>query len=235
MPRAPKLMDQLKLYDKRRRGLTSLLLLAILIGVCLGAVLAASWYSTRPPLVLGEYEAYTRSTTIVGVTKEETPAGELATLTVEVRLGEGRMLLSVPPYENEDTQRSARDAKLAAERETDHDLSHVDTIFSIEAEAEMVTGPSAGAAMAVALVAAIRAAENEVPNEVSSDAVISATINEYGRLGPVGDIDVKINAARDEGFTLFVVSTNQTNVPEVSGIEVKRAQNLSDTVNLMLV
>jgi predicted S18 family serine protease len=227
-------MDQLKLHEGKRRYLTGLLTLAILIGVCLGAVLAASWYFTQPPLVLGEYEVHTRSTTIVGVTKEGTPTGELATLTVEIRWGDGRTLLSVPPYENDDTQRSAINAKLAAERET-YDLSYVDVIISIESEAEAVTGPSAGAAMAVALVAAIHAAENEVPNEVSSNAVISATVNEYGRLGPVGDIGVKINAAKDEGFTVFVVATNQTNVPDVSGIEVKKAQNLSDAIDLMLV
>jgi PDZ domain-containing secreted protein len=88
--------------------------------------------------------------------------------------------------------------------------------------------------MAVAMVAAIRAAENELPNEVRQDAVISATIDESGRLGPVGDIDVKIRAAKDAGFKLFVVSNNQTGVPKISGIQVERAQNLSEVVDLML-
>jgi len=228
MLRAPKLIDQLKLHEEKRRDLTSLLLLAILIGVILGAVLAASWYSTRPPLVLGGYEARTRSIAIVGVTKEGARAGELATLTAELRQGTGRVLLSVPPYENEDTQRSARNAKLAAEREADLDLSHVDVVLSIESEAEMITGPSAGAAMAVVLVAVI---ENR---EVRQGAITSATIDESGRLGPVGDIDIKISAAKDAGFNLFVVSSGQTNVPKISGIQVERAGDLSEAVNLML-
>lgn len=227
MPHAPKLMDQLKLHEVRRRDLMGLLLFALLIGLCLGAVLAANWYATRPPLVLAGGEAYTRSTAIVGVTKEG-QAGELATLTVELRSGGGRVLVSVPPYENEDTQRSARNAKLAAERETDRDLSSVDIIFSIEAEVEVVTGPSAGAAMAVVLVAAI---ENRW---VLEDAITSATIDEYGRLGPVGEIDVKVRTAKEAGFELFVVSSNQTGVPRISGIEVERARDLGEAVDLML-
>jgi uncharacterized protein len=220
-------MDQLKLHEEKRRDLTGLLLLALLIGLCLGAVLAAGWYETRPPLVLAGGEAYARSTAIVGVTKDG-KAGELATLTVELRSGSGRVLVSVPPYENEDTQRSARNAKLAAERETNFDLSSVDIIFSIEAEAEVVTGPSAGAAMAVVLVAAI---ENRWVRE---DAITSATIDEYGRLGPVGDIDIKVRAAREAGFKLFVVSANQTGVPRISGLEVKRARDLGEAADLML-
>jgi uncharacterized protein len=172
-------------------------------------------------------EAYARSTAIVGVTKDG-KAGELATLTVELRSGSGRVLVSVPPYENEDTQRSARNAKLAAERETNFDLSSVDIIFSIEAEAEVVTGPSAGAAMAVVLVAAI---ENRWVRE---DAITSATIDEYGRLGPVGDIDIKVRAAREAGFKLFVVSANQTGVPRISGLEVRRARDLGEAADLML-
>ena len=227
MPHAPKLMDQLKLHEVRKRDLTGLLLFALLIGLYLGAVLAANWYATRPPLVLAGGEAYTRSMAIVGVTKEG-QAGELATLTVELRSGSGRVLVSVPPYENEDTQRSARNAKLAAERETNYDLSSVDIIFSIEAEAEVVTGPSAGTAMAVVLVAAI---ENRW---VLENAITSATIDEYGRLGPVGEIDVKVRAAKDAGSELFVVSTNQTGVPKISGIDVERARDLGEAVDLML-
>jgi len=233
MPRTPRLMDQLKLHEEKRRDLTGLLLLAILIGLCLGAVLAAGWYETRPPLVLGENEVLTRSTKIVGIIKDGGQA-ELAELTVQLKSGEGWLLIAVPPYENEDTQRSAMNAKQAAERETGYDLSHIDIIFSIEAEAEVVTGPSAGTAMAVALVAAIRAYENKMPNEVSQDAVVSATIGEDGRLGAVGDIKDKIDAAKEAGFELFVVSTNQTGVPRISGIDVERARDLGEAIDLML-
>lgn len=220
-------MDQLKLHRPRRRDLTALLLLAVLIGLCLGSVLATGWYTTRPALELAENETYGRSTTIVGISKDGGQA-KLATLTVELMLGKGRLLISVPPYENEDTQMSARNAKLAAERETGYDLSQVDIILSIEADAEVVTGPSAGTAMAVVLVAAIES------RWVRQDVVVSATIGEYGRLGPVGDIKKKIDAAKEAGFSLFVVSIGQTGVPGFPGIEVERARNLHEAVDLML-
>jgi len=220
-------MDQLKLHRPKRRDLTALLLLALLIGLCLGSVLAASWYTTRPALELAENETYGRSTTIVGISKNGGQA-KLATLTVELMPGKGRLLISVPPYENEDTQMSAMNAKLAAERETGYDLSQVDIIFSIEADVEVVTGPSAGAAMAVVLVAAI---ENRW---VRQDTVVSATIEGYGRIGPVGDIKKKIDAAKEAGFRLFVVSIGQAGTSGVSGIEVKRARNLNEVVDLML-
>lgn len=220
-------MDQLKLHEPKRRNLTALLLLALLIGLCLGSVLAAGWYTTRPALELAENETYERSTTIVGISKDGGQA-KLGTLAAELRSGKGRLLISVPPYENEDTQMSAKNAKLAAERETGYDLSQVDIILSIEVEAEVVTGPSAGAAMAVVVVAAIES------RWVRQDAVVSATIGEYGRLGPVGDIEKKINAAKEAGFSIFVVSIGQAGVPDVPGIEVERARNLNEAADLML-
>ena len=228
MPRARKLMDQVKLCKPKRRDLTGLISLAILIGVILGIVLSASWYSTRPPLVLSENELRARSIHIVGVTQVGTPSGELATLTAELRQGSGRVLIGVPPYENNDTQMAARNAVQAAGSETGFDLSSTDVAYSIETTAEMITGPSAGAAMAVVLVAVI---ENK---EVLQGAITSATVDESGRLGPVGDIDIKIGAAEQAGYTLFVVSSNQPGVPVTSSIRVEKARNLADAANLML-
>lgn len=221
-------MDQVKLCKPKRRDLTGLVLLALLIGVIFGVVLAAGWYSTRPPLVLSENELRARSISIVGVTEGGNPAGELATLTAELRQGSGRVLIGVPPFENDDTQMAARSAVQAAGSETGFDLSSTDVAYSIDTTAEMITGPSAGAAMAVVLVAVI---ENK---DVLQGAITSATCDESGRLGPVGDIDIKIGAAEQAGFTLFVVSTNQPGVPLTSSIQVQRARTLADAANLML-
>ncbi|MDI6820032.1 MAG: hypothetical protein QMC89_03900 [Candidatus Hodarchaeaceae archaeon] len=223
------LMDQLELHRAKGSSLKGLLVAAFLIGLCLGGTLASSWYATRPPLELAEGGVSARSTAIVGVVKQGRGEGRLATLTVELGLGKGRVLISVPPYENEDTQKSARNAKLAAERETGFDLSSADVVFSIEADVEVIAGPSAGGAMGVVLVAAI---ENR---EVRRDAIVSATLDGYGRLGPVGEIDVKLRVAEEAGFKVFIVASNQTGVPRAPGIEVRRAKNLHELVELMLV
>jgi predicted S18 family serine protease len=228
MPRARKLMDQVKLCKPRRRGLAGIISLALLIGVVLGVVLAAGWYSSRPPLVLGQNELRSRSISIVGVTEGASPAGELATLTVELRQGSGRVLIGIPPYENDDTQMAARNAVRAASSETGFDLSNVDVAYSIDSTAQMITGPSAGTAMAVVLVAVI---ENK---DVLQGAITSATCDESGRLGAVGDIDIKISAAEQAGYTLFVVSNNQPGVPRTSSIQVEKAGTLAEAAGLML-
>jgi uncharacterized protein len=219
-------MDQLKLHEARKPSLKGIAAV-FLIGLVLGGVLTASWRARRAPLELAEGEVSRRSTTVVGVVRD-TLEGELARLTVELRSGNGRVLISVPPYEGEDTQRSARNAKLAAEEETNFDLARVDIIFSIEAEAELVAGPSAGGAMAVLLVAAI---ENR---GLRQDAVISAAIEEDGRLLPTGEINVKLRAVKDAGFRLFIVSADQTGLDEDAGIRVEQVRNLEELAELML-
>ncbi|MCS7131542.1 MAG: hypothetical protein NZ934_02305 [Hadesarchaea archaeon] len=227
MPRK-KLMDRLSIYRPKLPSVKGLLAAAFLIGLCLGAALASGWYASRPPLELAEGETYARSIAIVGVVKDGRE-GKLATLTAELRSGRGRLLVAVPPYENEDTQRSAMAAKLAAERLTRLNLALVDVVFSIDADVEFIAGPSAGGAMAAVLVAAM---ENRW---VRKDVMVSATIDELGRLGPVGDIELKIRAARDAGFKLFIVATDQPEAPRIAGIEIKQARNLRELVGLILV
>jgi predicted S18 family serine protease len=227
MPRK-RLMDRLSVHRPRLPRLRGLLAAAFLIGLCLGAALASGWYASRPPLKLTEGEVYARSIAVVGVLKDGRE-GRLATLTVELQPGRGRLLIAVPPYENEDTQRSAIAAKRAAERLVGLDLALVDVVFSLEADVEFIAGPSAGGAMAAALVAAM---ENRW---VRGDAIVSATIDELGRLGAVGDIELKIRAAKDAGFKLFIVATNQPGVPKMAGIEIKRAGSLRELVRLILI
>jgi predicted S18 family serine protease len=123
---------------------------------------------------------------------------------------------------------AAINAARAAGSETGFDLSNIDVAYSIDSTAQMITGPSAGTAMAVVLVAVI---DNK---DVIQGAITSATVDESGRLGPVGDIDIKISAAEQAGYTLFVVSNNQPGVPVTSGIQVKRAGTLADAAGLML-
>lgn len=225
-------MDQLKLPEVRKPRLTGFLALAFVLGVCLGGTLIIGWIREPPFVKPGES---TRFTTLVGV-KEDGNIGILATLTVELKEGRGLVLISADrPYENEDTQRSALVAKRAAEYVMNRSLDRKDVIFVIEDNAERVAGESAGASMALTLLAAIRAVENVEPNEVRQNVIVSATIDEVGRLGPVDKLSVKIPAARDAGFEVFVVSDDQRNVPSVPGITIRRAGTLEELANLMLI
>lgn len=185
-------------------------------------------------------EAYTRSIVIVGV-EEKTGQGKLATMTVALENGQGRLLINVPPYENEDTQKSFEDAVKAAEHETGLSLEQTDIVISIEnlSKETTIAGPSASAAVAVALVAAIRASENvkNGPSEVRQDAVVSARVDSLGRLGPVGEVNVKYRRVREEGhFSLFIVAADQPeHLPNYPGIRVEKVLNLHELADLMLM
>ena len=222
---------------RKKYYLAGLLATSFMLGLLLGAVLISTWIGGPPALQLTEEENYIRSITIVGVEKG-TGQGKLATLKVGLRTGGGRLLIDVPPYENEDTQKSFLDAMQAAERETGWSLEQVDIIVSIENLTDETTlaGPSASAAMAVALVATIRAKENAGANEVLQDAVVSASIDSTGRLKPVGEIGTKYEAVREAGgFSLFVVASNQSgHLPDYPGIHVEKVSTLGALVDLML-
>ena len=148
--------------------------------------------------------------TVYGSAKLKVPAvdnegnGVVTYLTVEARPGKGRVLTDV----NNllfwiDTQYSIRIAQRVAQNITKMNLSNVDLIYAIETEAEVVEGPSAGAALTIATIAAL---ENKTINE---SVMITGTINPDGTIGAVGGIIAKGNAAKDVGAKLFLVPYGQ--------------------------
>ena len=222
---------------REKTYLASFLAASFCLGLLLGAVLVFTWTEGLPVLRLKEGEIYKRSLAIVGVEKE-TGLGRLAILKVELVAGEGRLLINVPPYEDESTQKSFFDAIRAAEHETRRSLGEIDVIASLEnlSEETTITGPSASAAMALAIVAIIRFKENLEPNEIRQDAVVSAYISTTGELNPVGEIEAKYQAVREAGvFSLFVVASDQSGyLPDYPGIHVERVSNLYELANLIL-
>ncbi len=76
-------------------------------------------------------------------------------------------------------------------------------IYSIETNASVIGGPSAGAALTVATIAVL---ENKILNP---KVMITGTINSDGTIGPVGEIVAKAKAAKDIGATTFIVPDGQ--------------------------
>lgn len=229
-------MARRRARGRERTYLASLLAISFFLGILLGAVLVSTWVSELPTLQLADGENYTRSITIVGIEKS-TGEGMLATLKVGLTAGQGRLLINVPPWENEDTQESFFDARDAAEHwsilETGQSLEQVDVIVSLEnlSEGTTIAGPSASAAMAVALVAMINASKNIEPNQVRQDAVVSASIGSTGVLMPVGGIKTKYEEVRAGGFSLFIVASTQGGrLPNYPDIQVEKVRNLHELV-----
>ncbi len=130
--------------------------------------------------------------------------GVVTSLTVDSNAGEGRTLVNIDQLLFwVDTQYSIQTAKLVAENYTDVDLSEIDLVYSIDTEAYLIEGPSAGAALTVATIAAIY---NETLN---STVMITGTITPDASIGPVGGILEKATAAKDIGASLFIVPAGQ--------------------------
>lgn len=130
--------------------------------------------------------------------------GVVAVLKVQAIPGEDRTLVNI----NQllfwvDTQFSIRVAKEVAENITGLDLSQVDLIYTIETNASVIEGQSAGAALTIATIAAL---QNKT---INPNVIITGTINPDGTIGPVGGILPKAQASKNAGATLFLVPKGQ--------------------------
>ena len=135
--------------------------------------------------------------------------GVSAELITEVKEGDGLVLVNInnvlADYE---TQNSARVAAAAASNYTKIKLNNLDVVFNIKANASLVAGPSAGSSMAAAVIAAL---DNKGLNR---EVVITGTISEDGKVGQVGGILEKAEAAKSVNAKLMLV-------PEGEGKNVK--------------
>lgn len=149
-------------------------------------------------------KTYSASIDIVAVNSQDN-TGIVNTATVEIQKGQGRVLFSLNPFVEPDTQQSAEIAKAVAEKFTGTSLADKDVIYSIEAgSAQLVGGPSAGAAMTVATIAAIQ------EKQIKSNVEITGTINPDGSIGQIGGVIEKLAASAEKGKTLFLVPTGQS-------------------------
>jgi uncharacterized protein len=130
--------------------------------------------------------------------------GVATKLKVQVMPGSGRVLINI---ENLlfwiDTQNSIQIAKAVAQNITKVDLSSVDLFYTIEANASIIEGPSAGAAITIATIAAL---ENK---SIKESVMITGSINPDGSIGQVGGILAKAKASKDVGASLFLVPKGQ--------------------------
>ena len=137
-------------------------------------------------------------------------------ITVEIRPGTGEVLINTEPRTGFDIQSSVRLAAAVAENVTGFTLADRDIVVSIKASevVEAVDGPSAGAALAVIMVAALEG------KEVRPDVMITGTVESGGRIGPVGGISSKAEAAATAGASIFLIPSGQ--VEQTVFREVKR-------------
>lgn len=130
--------------------------------------------------------------------------GVTAFLEVDVSPGTGLILVNVGNIiTNFDTQASMRSASEIASDYLNKSLEDVDITYNLVADASMLEGPSAGAAITIATVLALSG------SDINDKVMITGTINHDGSIGPAGRIKAKAIAAKEIGAELFLVPVGE--------------------------
>ncbi|MCX8194165.1 MAG: hypothetical protein N3G19_02265 [Candidatus Pacearchaeota archaeon] len=131
--------------------------------------------------------------------------GVITLLVVEAVPGNGRTLVDIDNLLFwGDTQHSIRIAKNVASNITGIDADNYDLVYNIYANASVIGGESAGAALTIATIAVL---ENKT---LRDDVIITGTINHDGTIGPVQAILPKAKAAKENNASLFLVPLLQS-------------------------
>lgn len=126
-------------------------------------------------------------------------------LKVEATRGTGRTLTDIDNLLFwADTQHSIRIARRVAENITGKAMKDYNIVYTIEANASVIGGPSAGAALALATIAALES------REPRSNVMVTGSINRDGSIGPVSSILEKAKAAKEAGAEQFLVPLSQS-------------------------
>jgi uncharacterized protein len=147
-------------------------------------------------------KTFSASTWIVAV-REKDQAGVIGEVFIEVKEGEGRILMETSPFIEPETQASAKIAVGVVKKITGADISQKDIVISFKINGTLIGGPSAGASIAIATYAAL---ENK---PIRKDVVVSATIQKSGKIGQVGGTLEKANVACEKGIKLFLIPEGQ--------------------------
>ena len=144
------------------------------------------------------------STTLYLLAVDQDGEGVVIPLKVEVRPGTGKVLANIDNLLFwVDTQHSLQLARDIAANITGRSPKTFDVIYTLESNASIVGGPSAGAAFTIATIAALKNVS------LNNSVLITGTINEDGSIGEVGGIYEKAGAAKKAGAKIVLVPPGQ--------------------------
>lgn len=136
---------------------------------------------------------------------DENGVGLATSLIVEAVPGTGRTFVDIDNLLFwADTQQSIRTARRVAGNITGLDINSYDLIYNIHANATVIGGESAGAAITLATIAALE------QKKINKEVMMTGTINHDGSIGPVSEILSKAKAAKEAGATTFLVPLLQS-------------------------
>lgn len=246
---------------KSKIEVVPLLVIAIMFGFLIGGLL----FQTPGKETIKTIEkieilpANTYSATMIVPAVDNDGNGVAVKFIVEARNGTGKVLTNIDKLLFwVDTQQSIQIAKSVAEEITKINASEMDLTYTIDSNATIVGGPSAGAALTLATIAVLQ-------NKKINDSVsITGTINPDGTIGKIGGVLEKAQAAKSVGMKLFLVPKGQgkesylkpnekcaerpgfvycettysrvdVDISENAGIQVKEVENVEDAIKYFLV
>lgn len=154
-------------------------------------------------------------------------SGGVAYMDLRVVNGSGNVYIHTDPFTKVDTQASTTFAERYACSIAKVDCSHHDFLYSIESEAPIVGGPSAGAATAALTYAVL------THQRVPQDVAVTGTITSGGIVGNVGGVPQKVAAAQAKGLKKVVIPTFSNFSAQNTTIQVERATTLNQVIAAM--
>ena len=163
--------------------------------------------------------------------------GILTEVSVDIRPGTGEEFVNIVPFFSVETQQSSKSAIAAAASLAKADRRKYDFFIKILANAEVVDGPSGGAAIALLAYSELTG------KKVRGDLTVTGSISADGAIGKVGGIFKKAEAASKLAIKLMVVPVEQavqdgvdltTYAPQKWGMQVIEARKLEDVVKVAL-
>ncbi len=194
-------------------GWGPVLILVLAFGFLMGGMLNSQVVYYNESSVCIRYEPYIKQfneseTNIVFLyvpAVDSNGNGVSTELSVQLVPGTGKSLVNIDKILFwADTQSSIRTAVSVAENVMGINISSVDLIYSIKANASVIEGPSAGAALAVATAAVLTG------REVNTSVMITGEIGADGSIRPIGEVVAKAKAAKSIGAQLFLVPLGQS-------------------------
>ena len=191
--------------------IVALVVVVLLLGIYLGIYLTPQTVILKDynqsPVVITKYKGCleaigdSASLSFINIPAvDQEGNGVITTLSVQIIPGYGRILTNIDKLLFwVDTQNSIRTARSVASDITGIDLSQYDMIYTIKANASVIEGPSAGAALTIATIAAIQG------REINPRVMITGSINHDGTIGPVGEILPKAQVAKEMGAETLLV------------------------------
>jgi len=125
--------------------------------------------------------------------------GEVASISLKVKNGDGKVVINTEPLTQLDTQISMRFAQQSACDYLKIDCSNKDFFYKIKASSQIIGGPSAGAAATILTISTLS------NKDTRKDVAMTGTINSGGAIGAVGTLKEKIDGAASNKISKVLI------------------------------